>query len=470
MPANSFDLEKELSLTSILDNIDAAIAIYDEHGNFIFVNTKLIQWRNTPRQEYLKKNIHDFFGYLDVCVFDLVCRKKERVCRLQYYKSYPVVNGPPRIRIVTGTPIFDEHGNVKYVIAVMQDVREFDEQVHELLSDTQMLYAGEVNSQEKVDIVGESPAMKQLFAIADSVSQLDSSIMLTGESGCGKEVFAQYIHDHSNRKSKRMVAVNCAAFPENLIESELFGYARGSFTGANQSGKVGLVEAADGGTLFLDEINSLPMAVQGKLLRVLEEKSIQRIGSIKPKHVDFRLICATNQDLFRLVSQGKFREDLFYRIHVIPLHIPPIRERKEDIVPLCLHFLHDFCEKYHIRKAFSDEVMQEIQAYSWPGNVREIRNFVERMVVMTPSTSEIIWNIPKGLLFSNAPEEDTPQEKHTGTPSKKLSKETVLAALSLCDNHRGRAAEYLGISRRYLQYKIKEYHIQSRCQYDPESL
>ena len=461
----SFDFENDLSLTSILDNIDAGIAIYDEKGNFIFVNAKLIQWRNTPRQEYLKKNIHDFVNYLDVCVFDLVCQRKERVCRLQYYKSYPVDSGPPRIRMVTATPIFDEHGNVRYVISIMQDVREFEEQVHELLSQTPMLSVKDAESAENFDIIGKSPIMSQLMKIAENVAQLDSTVMLTGESGVGKEVFAHYIHEHSSRHGKRMVTVNCAAFPENLIESELFGYERGSFTGASSSGKTGLVEAADGGTLFLDEVNSLPLSVQGKLLRVLEEKSIQRIGSIKPRNVDFRLICATNEDLARLVEQGRFREDLFYRIHVIPLRIPPLRERKDDINPLCQHFLQYFCEKYRLRKAFSDEVLRQMQAYSWPGNVRELRNFVERMVVMTPSTSEIIWSIPEGLLFNREEPKPVPAPILENRP-KTLSKEVIETALSLCGNHRGRTAEYLGISRRYLQYKIREYHIDSRCRYD----
>ena len=171
-----------------------------------------------------------------------------------------------------------------------------------------------------------------------------------------------------------MVTVNCAALPENLIESELFGYQKGSFTGANKEGKVGLIEAADRGTLFIDEINSLPMSVQSKLLRVIEEKSVQRIGAVTPKKVDFRLIAATNQDLHALVQDGKFREDLYYRLRVIPLTIPPVRNRTEDIIPLCLYFLDFFCSKYNLNKSFSEEVLRQVQTYRWPGNVREIRN------------------------------------------------------------------------------------------------
>ena len=463
-------LEDELPLSLILDNIDAGIAIYDANGNFRFVNTKLIAWRNTPRQEYIKMNVHDFSDVLDVCVFDLVCQTKERVCRLQYYKSYPAIDGPTKIRVVTGTPIFDEHGHIKYVISVMQDVQSFESLVQSLLTQNKMLAVRDPQTVEKTEIIAKNSEIKQMMQIAASVAKLDSTVVLTGESGSGKEVFARYIHEKSNRGGKPMISVNCAAFPESLIEAELFGYEKGSFTGANQAGKMGLIEAADGSTLFLDEINSLPLSIQGKILRVLDEKCIQRIGSVKTKKVDFRLVTATNQDLTKLVELGKFREDLFYRIHVIPLRIPPIRERKEDIVPLCLHFLHYFCEKYHIKKSFSDKVLQEVSNYSWPGNVREIRNFVERMVVMTPPSSEIIWNVPKGILHMDT---DRPKQESEQTSGRKtaqrLSKEAIMAALALCNNHRSKTAEYLGVSRRYLQYKIKEYHIQSRCHYNGEA-
>ena len=307
-----------------------------------------------------------------------------------------------------------------------------------------------------------------------------------------------------------MITVNCAAFPENLIEAELFGYEKGSFTGAAKDGKIGLVEAADGGTLFLDEINSLPINVQGKLLRTLEEKSIQRIGSTKTKKVNFRLIAATNRNLQKLVEQGQFREDLYYRIQVIPLTIPPLHNRKEDIIPLCLHFLHYFGKKYNLQKEFSDSVLDAVQRYSWPGNVRELRNFVERMVVMTPRATRMISQIPDGLLDITPDErhdsgKDIPETKSTVSaifPSGPIpqaplpisfsgsitnhfpsgvtvpvtisgvrrsnmpTRDQIIAALQTCSGHREKTAEYLGISRRCLQYKIKEYHISPRCHYD----
>ncbi|MPM62906.1 Anaerobic nitric oxide reductase transcription regulator NorR [bioreactor metagenome] len=469
------DLSELLPFTVVLDNIDAGIAVYDAKGNFIFVNTVLINWRNIPRKEYLLMNVHDFTSVIDVCVFDLVCQKKRRISRLQYYQDFQKIDGPTRMRIVTGTPIFDGFGNVKYVVTMLQDIVDFENLYHTLLKQNKIVNEKHdtkiLPKAEKVSIVAKSNEIKQLLSVASSIAPLDSTVLLYGESGSGKEVMARYIHEHSNRSDKPLITVNCAAFPENLIEAELFGYEKGSFTGANREGKIGLAEAADGGTLFLDEVNSLPMSIQGKVLRMIEEKSIQRIGAIRPKKVDFRLITATNQALTDLVQQGAFREDLYYRLHVIPLTIPPVRNRKEDIVPLCLHFLHYFCQKYNLNKSFSEEVLTEVRSYQWPGNVREIRNFVERMVVMTPSSTTEINSIPVGMLGEKPTvHEVAHQPSLVIQNSGKLSKERIIAALAACDNRREKAAEYLGISRRQLQYKIKEYHIPSRCQYDSENV
>ena len=215
----------------------------------------------------------------------------------------------------------------------------------------------------------------------------------------------------------------------------------------------------------MDEINSLPLSIQGKVLRMIEEKSVQPVGSVNAKKIDFRLIAATNQDLAAMVRDGTFRADLYYRIHVVPLTIPPVRNRPEDIIPLCLSFLEYFCKKYNLKKSFSPRVLEEVMRYQWPGNVREIRNFVERMVVTTPYNTTEIASIPSGMLASEQtvePEAHPPEKRG----SSKVTKESILAALAVCHNHRAKTAEYLGISRRQLQYKIREYHIPSRCTYD----
>ncbi len=472
------ELNIQLPFTNVLDNIDVGVIVYNSNGDFVFMNTMMVNWRNIPRQEYLKMNVRDFYSVLDVCVFDLVCQKKSRVCRLQHYKDFQKADGITRTRIVTGNPIFDGQGNIQYVVIMLQDVEEFESLHHTLLEKRQFIAEGsDVGNLSHPEIIAKSPEMLHLLEGARTVAPLDSTILLYGESGSGKEVVAHYIHSHSQRSGSPMITVNCAALPENLIEAELFGYAKGSFTGANRDGKIGLAEAADGGTLFLDEINSLPLAFQGKVLRMIEEKSIRRIGSNSTTKVDFRLVAATNRDLWPMVQAGTFREDLYYRLNVIPLIIPSLRERQSDIIPLSLHFLHDYCLKYGLKKTFSEQALYQLQNYQWPGNVRELRNAIERMVVMTPSSTTVIDSLPDEFLTAHTdlsgpepthncamfrkPEATIPETKH---PAKgKLTKDQVAAALAVCKS-RNEAAQHLGISRRLLQYKIKEFGLSTRCQ------
>jgi transcriptional regulator with PAS, ATPase and Fis domain len=233
------------------------------------------------------------------------------------------------------------------------------------------------------DVIAASQAMKNILSMTQTIAEVDSSVLISGESGTGKEVIAQFIHDCGQRSDYPMVIVNCAALPENLLEAELFGYEKGSFTGASSKGKIGLIEAAEGGSLFLDEINSLPLPLQGKLLRAIETKTIQRIGSNNSHKIDFRIIAATNENLHEMVDKKLFRNDLFYRLNVIPITIPPLRDRKEDIIPLAMFFLKSFCEKYMKTRVFTEKTIQTMQKYNWPGNVRELKNFVERSVIMT---------------------------------------------------------------------------------------
>ncbi|MCL2368497.1 MAG: sigma 54-interacting transcriptional regulator, partial [Oscillospiraceae bacterium] len=240
----------------------------------------------------------------------------------------------------------------------------------------------------------ESPLMREVLQLATNIAEAESTVLISGESGTGKEVVAQYIHAQSGRKQKPLIIINCASLPETLLEAELFGYEKGAFTGASPVGKPGLFESADGGTLFLDEVNSLPLGLQGKLLRAIETKMVQRLGSTKSRKIDFRLLVATNESLDKLVTERKFRIDLYYRINVIHLHIPPLRERKEDIVPLTMHFLKLYCKKNNKQKTFSAQTLENMLEYTWPGNVRELKNFVERSVVMSFGETIETLNIP----------------------------------------------------------------------------
>ncbi|MEN2998446.1 MAG: sigma-54 dependent transcriptional regulator [Brevinematia bacterium] len=232
-------------------------------------------------------------------------------------------------------------------------------------------------------LIGESEAIKSILDIIEKVGDNSSTVLITGENGVGKEVVARLIHYKSSRREEQFIAINCAAIPDTLLESELFGYERGAFTGAVSS-KKGKIELADKGTLFLDEIGELPLHLQPKLLRVLQEKVLQRLGSNKDISVDVRLICSTNKDLKQMVKEGKFREDLFYRINVIPIHIPPLRERKEDIIAISNYYLSEFSRSYGKKiLSIDEEVMKKFVNYHWPGNVRELKNIIERLVIMS---------------------------------------------------------------------------------------
>lgn len=244
-------------------------------------------------------------------------------------------------------------------------------------------------------IIGESDSLLNLHRIIAQVAPSGANILLCGETGTGKEIFASEIHTQSGRDKKTFIRVNCAAIPENLIESELFGYERGAFTGALASGKAGLIEAAEGGTLFLDEINALPLAQQGKLLRVLESKAVQRVGGLKEKPVNFRLLAATNADLEEMVDFGTFRADLYYRLNVIQLFIPPLRDRPEDILPIMQYYLDFFGQQYQKLVTLSAPAAQQLSGYNWPGNVRELRNLAEYLVI-TAVQQEIL---PEHLNF-----------------------------------------------------------------------
>ncbi|WP_246582968.1 sigma-54 interaction domain-containing protein [Clostridium simiarum] len=232
------------------------------------------------------------------------------------------------------------------------------------------------------DMIVEDKLMIDILKIVTSLSKVDTTVLILGETGVGKEGLAKYMHYNSKRKDKPFITINCGAIPENLIESELFGYEAGAFTGASKEGKIGLFQLAHEGTVFLDEVGELPLEVQVKLLRVLQEKQIEKVGGIKSTKVDVRVLGATNKDLKDLVEKGEFREDLYYRLSVFPIEIPPLRKRKGDIVPLVKYFSKIINEKYNFKCEFEEEALDCLQWYEWPGNIRELKNIVERHIVM----------------------------------------------------------------------------------------
>ncbi len=312
------------------------------------------------------------------------------------------------------------------------------------------------------DIVAESPKMKELLTLASKVAKSQATVLISGESGTGKEVLANLIYRLSPRAHKPFLKINCAAIPEGLLESELFGHEKGAFTGADRL-KQGLFELAHGGTIFLDEIGDMPFALQAKLLRVLQEGTFRRVGGIKELKVDVRVIAATNQDLESLCKDGKFREDLFWRLNVVNLHLPPLRERREDIIPLARYFLKRFVQKHGKEdiKGFSKEALEVLLSYHFPGNVRELENMIERAVILAEEdyiTKEDFPPVAQGpMALKEMPDllETLPLPEAVAL----LEKNRIIEALKRSKWIKARAAELLGISERVLRYKIEKYGI-----------
>lgn len=302
-------------------------------------------------------------------------------------------------------------------------------------------------------ILTADPRMRQLLVLAENVAQGRATILITGESGTGKELLARFIHTKSNRNQNPFVAINCAALPDGLLESELFGFEKGAFTGAD-SRRAGKFELADNGTFLMDEVSELPVLLQSKILRVLQEGEIERLGALKPSKVNVRLIATTNRPLDQMVKSGEFRQDLFYRLNVIPLVIPPLRARPRDVEYLSRIFLQACVEENKTSpKSFSDSAMQKLLSYSWPGNIRELQNLVERTVMMCPKE-----NIEADDLMIEAGDLNPDLGRlEPGMTISEAERRLIFKTLDHTGQNRTRAAEILGISIRTLRNKLSEY-------------
>jgi len=310
------------------------------------------------------------------------------------------------------------------------------------------------------NIIGDSPQMRTIFNLVGRVSRSDATVLITGESGTGKELIAKGIHFSGKRKDKPFIPINCAAIPENLIESELFGYKRGSFTGASHDAK-GKFEDASGGTLFLDEISQMPLALQPKLLRVLQEQEIVRIGESAPRKIDVRIIAATNQNLEKMVEQGTFREDLYFRLAVVPVNLPPLRTRREDIPLLINHFFRRAKEKHRFETLkMTREVVNVLSNYLFPGNVRELENLIERMVVLSDENALILADAPdyisKPLQIFGSVKFELPAENIS---LDEVEREIIRYALEMHNGNQSQTARYLSITRSALIYRMEKHNL-----------
>lgn len=382
-------------IMDILNNSQKGMYIVDNQKNYVYSNDTFLRMLGVCREELIGHSVYEFRdkGKYDTCASDIVFQEKNFVSIF----GNIAVNSDGVIRnerlMINAMPVFDQHDNIEYVHVEIELVRDINSRFHEasarnlnLTFESSSFNTGITKPYSQMtgtSIIANSSLMKNVLSTSIRIANVDTTVLISGATGTGKEIIAEYIHENSNRKEYPMIVINCASIPENLLESTLFGYEKGSFSGALPTGRSGLIEQANRGTLFLDEINSLPLELQGKILRVIETKKIQRIGSSKEISVDFRLLTATNENLEQKVLNGTFRSDLYYRINVLPIYLPRLAERKEDIIPLTQYFNEMYCKKYRRNRIFSSDALNKMVLYNWPGNIRELRNAIERAIVMT---------------------------------------------------------------------------------------
>jgi PAS domain S-box-containing protein len=386
-------------LEAIIESSYDGLYITDGKANTIMINNAYERITGLSRENLLGRNMKDLVKdkVFDHSVTLEVLKIRQGVTIMQQ------IMGGKQV-IVTGTPIFDEDGNISLVVTNVRDITELN-QLRAQLEETRRLssryYQSLLEQDEFEHALGEmvvkSTAMMQAVRKAIKVAKVETSVLITGESGVGKSMLARIIHRMSPRKDKPFITINCGAIPESLIESELFGYEKGAFTGAVPEGKAGLMEAGNAGTVFLDEVAELTPSLQVKLLEVIEGKTFTRVGGTRPVSVDIRIIAATNKDLKNLMHKGLFREDLYYRLYVIPIHIPPLRERREDIPVLALKIIAKLNESRGSNKRLDPDVLERLRKYDYPGNVRELVNIMERMFIMSEDDQISLLDMPEDL-------------------------------------------------------------------------
>ena len=373
-------------LDDVIESSYDGIFITDGNANAIYVNKSYERIAGIKKEEVLGKNMQDLEkGNIISRSASLIALKEKKAVTLsQTFKT-------GKSAIVTSTPIFDENNNINLVVTNVRDISELEVLKLQLEGLKSKIVGG-------FEIIAKHESMAKLLENAKRIANADTTVLILGETGVGKEGIAKYIYANSQRSSGPYIKVNCGAIPENLLETEFFGYEKGAFTGARNEGKAGLFELADNGTIFLDEIAELPLNMQVKLLRVLQDEIITKIGGTKEIQVNVRIITATNKDLEKLVENGLFREDLYYRLNVIPISVPPLRERRDDIILLTKHFEGYYNQKYNSAKKIDKETIDVLHSYSWPGNVRELKNTIERMILLSNDSAITVKDLPVNIL------------------------------------------------------------------------
>ena len=452
------ELSKELSV--IIDCCYEGLWVFDGQANILRINAAAERINNICAEDFLGRNMYELVKT------ELV----ERSAALEVLESKQSVSflcstSAGRKLIKSGTPIFSDEGILQKIIVSERDITEIDEMQRKLEEQSAINYQFQHQILEmqqtelaSTKIIANSPAMIRALNQAIKVSQAESSILILGESGVGKGLFADLIHMRSRRAERPLIKINCGAIPETLIESELFGHEKGAFTGA-LTAKPGHIELADGGILFLDEIAELPLPSQVKLLRFLEDGKVTRLGATKARQVDVRIIAATHGDLETMVERKEFRLDLYYRLNVIPLRIPPLRERKDCILPLVKHYLELFNQRNGVDKRISSAAMDVLIAYDWPGNVRQLMNICERILVMADGNVIGVQDLPHKLTGNAASKELLPIERLTLQQALESFERSLLVEAMAEHANQYRVADALGVNQSTIARKLKRYGI-----------
>ncbi|HDR7587519.1 RNA polymerase subunit sigma-54 [Bacillus mycoides] len=444
--------EKERVLMDLQDVFEYAfdeIFVTDDKGIVVRVNSMCERHYQLSAKELVGKHVKELQkeGIFYPSATLEVIEKKRPVELVQTTKSGEYLH-------VRTRPVFDDEGNLRRVISYSRDLTELYQlrQKVEEMDNQLKTYKKELReTYEHEGLIFKSIAMQKIIETIKKVSVVDSTVLVLGETGVGKSRLVRHLHEVSHRKNESFYEINCAALPTNLIESELFGYSGGSFTGANREGKKGLLESAHRGTLFLDEIGEMPLEIQAKLLQVLQEKTFRPIGGRELKKVDVRIVAATNRDLNTMVKQGTFRKDLYYRLNVIPISIPPLRERTEDILPLIYHYLQHFNKKYGRDVKLAPSTLQMFVGYPWEGNNREIENVIERIVI-TADDFVTVEDLP--LSMQEATVEQSGQSLYRML--EEVERNIILKAYKTYGSSY-KVAEFLQISQSAATRKIKKF-------------
>ncbi|MBE6185224.1 sigma-54 interaction domain-containing protein [Heyndrickxia ginsengihumi] len=441
-------------LETILEFVSDGVYIVDHSGITLFVNKAYEQLSGFSRNDLLGRYMGDLIeeGYINQSVSLLVLREKEPVSIMQTLRGEKDV-------IVTGRPIFDQNENIEMVVTSVRDITKLNklkdhlERAENISNLNHHRFTYRQQGDEQAQFLYKSEQMKKIIQQVEQVAPFPTSVLITGPSGVGKEEIANLIHYMSNRQKKPFIKVNCAAIPEALLESELFGYEEGAFTGSKKKGKMGLLELADGGTFMLDEIGEMPMSLQVKLLRVVQDKMIQRIGSTQSKKIDVRIISATNQDLEKRMEKGAFREDLFYRLAVVQIEVPPLNERLDDVEILIDYFFNSFKQQYRMEKELLLETKKVLQGYHWPGNIRELKNVVESIIVSIPDKIITPEHLPRHIFQTSYKSIPKTLKDQVENYEKMLVEEAIKRKQSI-----RQAAKELGIHHTTLVKKLKRWN------------